>query len=116
MNDEIKPEIYRRLSIAALVTGILVVCIGGLYNILYMFIADFIPNSILDVYIVPSVFGIILGLAVAAVACGSIDLKRIKTGICSRKGRGFDIAGIVLGGLFILIMSGMILGDILIPG
>ena len=111
MTDEIKPERYRRLSIAALVTGILVVCIGGLYNILYKFIADFILN-----FIMPSVFGIILGLAVAAVACGSIDLKRIKTGIYSRKGRGFDIAGIVLGGLFILIMSGMILGDILIPG
>ena len=45
----------------------------------------------------------LFGLPIAALICGSIDLKRIKAGRYSRKGRGFDIAGIVLAGIFILL-------------
>ena len=37
-----------RLSVAALVTGIIVICIGGLYNILWMLIAHFITKYIVD--------------------------------------------------------------------
>ena len=119
MENEIKPEKYRKLSITALVTGILVVCIGGLYNFLWMFIADFLQTYVVDVgmipYIILPVLAIVLGLAIAAVVCGSIDLKRIKKGIYSRKGKGFDIAGIVLGGLFILLAVWFLLGEILVP-
>src|SRR4030065_2571809 len=105
MENEIKPEKYRKLSVAALVTGILVVCVGGLYNFLWMLITDFLQTFVdmgMMPYIVLPVLGIVLGLAITAVVCGSIDLKRIKAGIYSRKGKGFDITGIVLGGLFIL--------------
>jgi hypothetical protein len=46
---------------------------------------------------------IIFGLPITAIVCNSIDLKRIQAGRYSRKGRGFDIAGIVLGVIFILV-------------
>ena len=97
------------------VTGILVVFITGFYNILFVLIGDFTRNFIFT-YSIPSVSGIILGLSVAVVVCRSIDLKKTQTGIWSKKGRGFDITGIILGGLFILVISGMILIDVLVPG
>ncbi len=34
---------------------------------------------------------LIAGFAIAAIVCGSIDLKRIKAGLYSRKGKGLDI-------------------------
>jgi hypothetical protein len=46
---------------------------------------------------------IIFGLSITAIVCGSIDLKKIQSGRYSRKGRVFDIAGIVLGVIFILV-------------
>ena len=55
------------------------------------------------------------GLPISAIVCGSIDLKRIKKGIYSRKGKGFDITGIALGGFFILIVLWFLLGEILVP-
>jgi hypothetical protein len=119
MDNEIKSEKYRRLSVTALVTGILAISIGGLYNFLWMLIADFLQKYVVDVgmmpYIILPVLGIVLGLAIAAVTCGSIDLKRIRTAISSRKGKGFDITGIILGGLFILIVIWFLLGEILMP-
>ena len=83
-----------------------------------MLIADFLQTFVdmgMMPYIVLPVLGIVLCLAITAVICGSIDLKRIKAGIYSRKGKGFDITGIVLGGLFILIVIWFMLGEILIP-
>ena len=56
-----------------------------------------------------------MGLPISAIVCGSIDLKRIRKGIYSRKGKGFDIAGIVLGGVFILLVAWFLLGEILVP-
>ena len=105
MDNEIKRQRYRKLSVAALVAGMLVFFIGGLYNFLWMLIADFMQKYVdagMLPYIVLPIIGVVIFLAIAAVVCGSIDLKKIKTGINSRKGKGFDIAGIVLGGLFIL--------------
>ena len=55
------------------------------------------------------------GLPIVAVICGSIDLKRIKTGLYNKKGKGLDITGIVLGGFFILIAIWFMLGEILMP-
>lgn len=45
----------------------------------------------------------ILGMSFVPVILGSIDLVRIKNGLSSSKGKGFDIAGIVLGALVIVI-------------
>ena len=119
MIDSINTEKYRKLSVTALVSGLLVIFIGGGYNFLWMFIAQFLQKYIIDAGIMPfivlPVLGAVFGLAIAAVVCGSIDLKRIKKGIYSRKGKGFDITGIVLGGLLILFAAWFLLGELLIP-
>ena len=44
-----------------------------------------------------------LGLPIAAVICGSIDLSRTQAKISSKKGRGFDITGIVLGSVYLIV-------------
>ncbi len=44
----------------------------------------------------------ILWLTIVPIILGAIDLSRIKNGAASPKGRGLDIAGIVLGGLGIV--------------
>jgi len=36
-------------------------------------------------------------LGIASIVCGSIDLARIKDGSSGMKGKGMDIAGIILG-------------------
>ena len=41
----------------------------------------------------------ILGMSIIPIILGAIDLKKIKNGLASTKGKGLDIAGIVLGGL-----------------
>lgn len=119
MDDEIKLQKYRKLSLAALVTGIVSVSLAFLYNFLWMVIANFLQKHVVDVGMMPCIIlpfiGIVLGLAVAAVVCGSIDLKRIKAGIYSKKGKGFDIAGIVLGSIFILFALTFALGEIIVP-
>jgi len=118
MDDEIKPEKYRKLSVTSLVTGILSISFGILYNFLWMPIANLL-NSSFDVSVIPFIvlpgIGIAIGLAITAVVCGSIDLNRIKKGTYNRKGKGFNIAGIVLGGLFILFVLLFALGEILVP-
>lgn len=71
------------LSIAALFTGILP----------YIFtpVIPFILGG-----------GVAFSLTTAAIVCGSIDLRRIKTGLNSIKGKGLDIAGIILGSIGVL--------------
>ena len=83
-----KSKKYRKLSITALVCGLLV----------------FTPFLLQLGPIQP----LLWGLPISAVVCGSIDLKRIEVGLYNRKGRGFDIAGIVLGSipiLYVLVMT-----------
>lgn len=53
--------------------------------------------------------------AIAGIVCGAIDLARIKSGKSSKKSRGMDLAGIILGAvgivLSIVLMSvGAIIG------
>jgi hypothetical protein len=88
-----------------LVTGILAV--GQLFIQTGPIMKIFIPDSLLgDIGVILFLIVInfiIFGLPIAAVVCGSIDLKSIQAGRYSRKGRGFDIAGIVLGAIFILV-------------
>lgn len=41
----------------------------------------------------------LLGMTIVPIILGAIDLSRIKTGLASPRGRGMDIAGIVLGAI-----------------
>ena len=52
-------------------------------------------------YIILPDLEIVLGLAITAVVSASIDLKRIRKDTYSMKGKGFDITGVVINGLFI---------------
>jgi hypothetical protein len=45
----------------------------------------------------------ILGLSIIPIILGAVDLNRIKNGLASAKGKGLDIAGIVLGAIAIVI-------------
>ncbi len=117
MNNTVKSEKYRKLSITALVTGILAVSLVGFLSFGWFSIIDVlqISNVPLSVIVALSPMLIALGLSITAVVCGSIDLKRIKAGLYGKKGKGFDIAGIVLGGVIILFALVIVLGEILIP-
>ena len=68
MNNKIKSEKYRKLSIAALVTGIIADGLAVL-NLLGKPFFNLISGM-----------PVVLGLSIAAVVCGSIDLKRIQAG------------------------------------
>jgi len=82
MDNKSKTEKYRKLSIAALVCGLLV----------------FTPFILQLGPIQP----LLWGLPISAVIYGSIDLKAIQDGRLSRKGKEFDITGIVLGSILLL--------------
>ena len=118
MNDTVKSEKYRKLSITALVTGILAVSLVGFWSSVWFSfsIVDVlqISNVPLSVIWAASPMLIALGLSITAVVCGSIDLKRIRAGLYGRKGKGFDITGIVLGGVIILFALVFVLGDIIV--
>jgi hypothetical protein len=113
MNSQIKREKYRKLSIAALITGILTFCNAYIFIIFGgSFVLIYLQNLIIIIFIVS--FWLI-SLPVAAIVCGSIDLKRIKAGLSSHKGKSLDITGIVLGSVFILIVAWFLLGEALVP-
>lgn len=118
MNNTVKSEKYRKLSITALVTGILAVSLVGFWSSVWFSfsIVDVlqISNVPLSVIWAASPMLIALGLSITAVVCGSIDLKRIRAGLYSKKGKGFDITGIVLGGVIILFALVFVLGDIIV--
>ena len=44
----------------------------------------------------------ILGLGIVPIILGAIDLSKIKNRVAGQSGKGFDIAGIVLGGLALI--------------
>ena len=117
MNDTVKSEKYSKLSITALVTGILIVSLVGFQSFLWASIANFlhfsqISNALLLDIVMFSSMSIVAGLSITAVVCGSIDLKRIRAGLYSKKGKGFDIVGIVLGGAIVLFaLFFVLLGD-----
>jgi hypothetical protein len=48
------------------------------------------------------VFILGVGLPLSAIICGSIDIRRIKSGLYKSKGRGFSITAIVLGAVFLI--------------
>jgi hypothetical protein len=106
MSAEVFYEKYRKLSVAALTTGILAVIFCMLYFLLWALFDDFLTVFIADhgfmSYIMFSYVSIGVCLTIAAIVTGGIDLKKIKTGINSRKGRGLDITGITLGSILAL--------------
>jgi hypothetical protein len=76
---------------------------------------EYIQNEAIIASIVGSVVFILMGLPIAALTCGSIDLKGINRGSYSAKGKGLDITGIVLGSIFILGVLMFLLGEIVVP-
>jgi len=106
-------ERHSGLSIAALINGILsFLLITGILSVALCWVS---PNLRLNIQIIQIVFLGIGGiLGIAGIACGAIDLYRIWGGKSSVKGRGFDIAGIVLGVVGIGFVMLSILGFFLI--
>lgn len=100
MNDKAKFEKYRGLSIAALVTGLLsVVSISLIFRWSSSFHVINLETLLTKLIIV---FILSIGLPLTSIICGSIDLKRVKTGRYSNKGKGLSITGIVLGSIFLI--------------
>jgi len=118
MNNEIKTEKYRKLSVSALVMGIIGLGSIVLYNFLWMpisiFLNKFMESNMISAVIVPFVV-VMLCLSIAAVVCGSIDLRGIKKGLYTNKGKGYDTAGIVAGGIVILFVIIFLLGELIFP-
>jgi len=106
LDDEIKIQKYRKLSVTALITGILAVSFCLLYFTLWALFDDFLTSFIVDnefiAYIMFSYVCAGVCLTIAAVVTGGIDLIRIKVGTYSWIGKGFDITGIILGSLLVL--------------
>jgi len=96
MNINANPQKYRKLSLASLIAGILTYIFILLVLIILLKMAY--VSDITNIAILFTAFG----LAITAIVCGGIDLKTIKSSHCSKKGKGFDISGIVLGSAFIL--------------
>jgi hypothetical protein len=103
MNNKSKSKKFRRLSIAALVTGLLGVCLTLIFQLLGDIMYESMPllQKAGDI-LFTIIWGVIFVLSVTAIVCGSVDLKRIQAGRYNKKGRGFDIAGIVLGVIFFI--------------
>jgi len=100
MNNKAKFEKYRGLSISALVTGLLsVITILQIFRWSSSFQVNTLETLLAKLFIV---FILVIGLPLTAIICGSIDLKRIKTGLCSNKGKGLSISGVVLGSIFLI--------------
>jgi|GEM_PF-994627 len=95
-----EPEKYRGLSIAALVTGLLgAVAIPQIFR----WSSDFHVfdlKTLITKLIIVFILGV--GLPLSALICGCIDIRRIKSGLYNRKGRGFSITAIVLGAVFLI--------------
>ena len=105
MGNKNNQEKYSKLSIASLITGILTyICVFPMYLILEWGAFGKITGPIIYLFL--------LGLPIAAIVCGSIDLHRIKRGQYSSKGKGFDITGIVLGSVFILAVIYLVMIDL----
>jgi hypothetical protein len=100
MNNKAKLEKYRGLSIAALVTGLLsVITIPQIFRWSSSFHVINLETLLIKIIIV---FILGIGFPLTAIVCGSVDLKRIKAGLYSNKGKGFSITGIVLGAAFLI--------------
>jgi hypothetical protein len=110
MDAGVKEENYRKLSIAALITGLLTYTIGFFikgYPSFYVTFSQMIGHTgaLSARFIIQAFISIVLGfgLPITAVVCGSIDLQKVLAGILSNKGKGFDITGIILGSIYLIL-------------
>jgi len=106
---EITKEKFRKLSIIALIAGMLPFSLSPLVFLEIDFIQNYFglrPNWDFiwkfQLYFALSFF--IIFLSIPAIVFGSIDLNRIIAGLYSKKGIGFDITGIILGVFFIFLV------------
>jgi hypothetical protein len=65
--------------------------------------------------LVTGIFAFIPGASLAALICGIIDLVKINNGQSSPKGKGMDIAGIVLAIVMPIIFWAIIWSTVIIP-
>ncbi len=112
MNNKVKKEKIGKLSIASLIIGLLAgasIIYSIVMLILYIKPFEFGPPPPKISWVIT--FGPTFILGVISILLGTIDLIKIKKDKYSKKGisldiiakgRGFDIVGIVLGGIFIL--------------
>ena len=105
MNIYPKPERCRVISIASLVYGLL--SIISIPEIFWWSSSFRIINLKIELIITIIVFILGIGFPLTAILCGAIDLKRIKSGLYSNKGKDLSITGIALGSVFLL--SGLVL-------
>ncbi|MBM3707798.1 MAG: DUF4190 domain-containing protein [Actinobacteria bacterium] len=109
MNNKTKTEKYRKLSTASLITGILpYICVLLMWLVFEILLRGVNFNELIITILS---FAVMLGLPISAIVCGGIDLKRIKRGKYNIKGKGFNLAGIILGSVFILAVIGFALSD-----
>jgi hypothetical protein len=106
MNNKVKSEKYRKLPIAAFVIGIFAFAFVVFLMVLIApfvggYLDNFIPEGFVPFFILSCY---VICFPIPAIICGSIDLTRIKSGRYSNKGKDMDIAGIVLGSVFILLV------------
>jgi hypothetical protein len=101
MNNEAKKEKTGALSTAAKVTGLSGLLLAIILLTVVLVVVFTVLNKNWNIYNTPefviSTSSIILSLS--GVVCGASDLKRIKTGKSSKKGKVFDIVGIVSGSI-----------------
>lgn len=106
MDTDLSNEKYRKLSVTSLAAGILAISFCITYFLAWMLFDSILVNLISEFGFISYIQFLFVCsgavLTIAAVVTGSIDFKRIKAGIYSRKGKGFDIAGIILGSFLIL--------------
>ncbi|MCJ7472935.1 MAG: hypothetical protein MUP02_09035 [Actinobacteria bacterium] len=101
MHEEAKKGETGALSIAAKVTGLSGLLLAIILLTIVLVVVFTILNKNWDIYNTPefviSTSSIIL--SISGVVCGVVDLIRIKKGKSSKKGRAFDIVGIVSGSI-----------------
>ena len=105
MNSDSNPKRYRALSITALVTGLL--SIITIPEIFWWSSSFRIVSLKIQLIILTIIFILGIGFPLTSIICGAIDLKRIKSGRYSSKGKELSITGIALGSVFII--SGLVL-------
>ena len=54
------------------------------------------PSGLAKAALITGILSFIPGLSLAALICGIVDLVKIGNGLSGRRGKGMDIAGIVL--------------------
>jgi len=116
MNNTVRSQKYRKLSITSLITGILSLAIFSVPQLI-MWSSKYL-NTDTERLIFNFGIGIVIGiiLPVIAIVCGSIDLRCIWKGLHrSKLFKGFDITGIILGSIVFLIAASFMLGEIIVP-